>query len=257
VGDSLADSLAADLRCDPSIAVQLAAKARHYLPEILGTVDDHDEDLILRLRDPRVCGELAAALLEDNQVSGKARILLAEHTFDLLPLPRGEADVILVETRAPRSLLPLAAFLTETNGLTVLHVMHLLFAVFLDRDIVRGAARTVRSKVLYAVVRLTETDADHRSLYAALHLSAVPEPEAHGAFRAILSGDVDESVKELIARASAADDGGFTILLKTAQAVGLVPSDWTDAGRPEALANIPRLPPRLRALGRRWLNRSL
>jgi len=219
-------------------------------------LEDLDEDIIVRLRDPRIFGDFAAALLEDQEVSTGVGSLLVEHTFDLLPVPPGEADLILVETRAPRSLLRLVLFLVDSKGLTVLHVMHLVFSVFLDRDIVRGSSRPVRSKVLSAVLRLAEADANLRSFYATMHLAAVPEPEAHRELRRILAGDLEETVKAFLARESAAEDGGVEILLRTAQALSLVPSDWSDTERPESVANIPRLPPRLRAVGRRWLAQS-
>ena len=256
VSDSLAESLAADLRCDLSTAIQIAAKARQHLPRIVGTSEDFDEDIIVRLRDPWIFGDFAAALLEDLEVSTEVGSLLVEHAFDLLPVPPGEADLILVETRAPRSLLRLALFVADTKGLTVLHVMHLVFSVFLDRGIVRRAPRPVRSKLLSAVLRLAEVDANLRSFYAAMHLSAIPEPEAHRELRGILVGDLDEAVKELLARESAAEDGGLEVLLRTAQALSLVPADGSGMATPESIANIPRLPPRLRAVGRRWLAQS-
>ena len=253
--DSLAESFRADLRCDSQTAAQLANLARARVPGIAGTAEDSDEDLVLRLRDPRIFGEFVAPLLEDRHLAEGLRAVLAERAFDLLPLPRGEGDLILVESRAPRQLLSIARHLAEAGGLTVLHAMHLVFAVFLDRTIVTSANRKVRFAVLSDVLNLSEASPALRSFYAAMHLAAVPEPEAYREFRVIFRRKGDDAVRATLVSAVTAEDEGLAFLLRIAQDEGLVPSDWTDATSPEAIANIPRLPVRLRAIGRRWLAR--
>lgn len=257
VPDVLAESFRADLRCDASAATRLAGLARDRLPRIASTSEDSDEDLVLRLRDPRVFGEFAGSLIRDAVLPRALREAMAERTFDLLPLPRGEGDVILVESRAPRGLLAIAGFVGDAGALTVLHVMHLVFAVFLDRGIVRDADCKVRDAVLTQVLAQTEANAPLRVLYAAMHLAAVPDAEAHRVFRRILRmRDVDDAVKSSLARAAAAEDGGVAHLLSLSRDEGLVPSEWTDESAPEVIANIPRLPPRLRAPASRWLARA-
>ncbi len=253
MSDALAETLSADLRCDARAASQLAALARTRLPGITGATEDSDEDLGQRLRDPRVFGEFVASLLDERGLAERIRTVLAEHAFDLLPLPRGEGDIILVEGRAPRSLLSIARYLAERGGLTVLHAMHLVFAVFLDRSIVATADRPVRSAVLRDLLALPEASVGLRSLYAAMHLASVPEPEAYREMRGILRANVDQAVKATLARAAMAEDGGVGSFLRIAREEGLVPVDWTDATAPEVVANIPRLPSRLGALGRRSL----
>lgn len=253
VADFLAESLRADLQCNVSTAAALAALARTRLPPITGSTEDSDEDLVQRLRDPRAFGEFAAALIEAREIGADVCEILADRAFDLLPLPRSEGDLIVVEVRAPRRLLSLARCVVEAGRLTVLHAMHLVFAVFLDRRIVRDAKRTDRSFVLAAVLDLAEAGASLRALYAALHLAGVPEPEAHAELRRVLKSNADAAIKTALARAATADDGGVAILLQIAREEGLVPADWTDPSAPEAIANFPRLPPRLRALGQRWL----
>jgi len=253
VGDFLAESVRADLRCDATTAATIAALVRTRLPGITGSAEDSDEDFVQRLRDPRTFGEFAAGLIEEGAIAIDVREILWDRAFDLLPLPRGEGDVIVVEGRAPRRLLSIARCVVEAGRLTVLHVMHLVFAVFLDRRIVQDAKRTDRSVVLAAVLDLAEAGASLRTLYAALHLAEVPEPEAHAALRRLLNSNAGSEVKTALARAATADDGGVAILLRMAREEGLVSADWTDPTAPEAIANIPRLPPRLTALGRRWL----
>ena len=252
MSDTLAESLRADLRCDAPAAAYLATVARERVPRLAGTPEDSDEDLVLRLRDPRVFGEFAASLLEDAGLPSPLREAVAERVFDLLPLPRGEGDVIVVEGRAPKGLLAIADFVAAARGLTVLHVMHLVFAVFLDRGIVREAEKKVRSMILARVLAQAEANPSLRVLYAAMHLAAVPEAEAHRAFRGILRmRGLEDGVKFSLARAAASEDGGVAYLLTLARDEGLVSTEWTDPSAPEVVANIPRLPPRLAAIGRR------
>lgn len=251
--ESLAEALRAELECDGPTAATIAGLAREWLPRITNSGEDSDEDLVQRLRDPRVFGEFAASVIEDVKVDSSVCQVLADHAFDLLPLPRGEGDVIAVEVRAPRRLLTIARWLADAHRLTVLHVMHLVFATFLDREIVRVASRGSRSGVLMAVVELPEAAQSLRVFYGAMHLGGVPEPEAHREFRRILESNAEKAIKDTLAKAAMADDGGVETLLRTAREEGLVSADSIDPTALEAIVNIPRLPPRLRALGRRWL----
>ena len=58
-----------------------------------------------------------------------------------------------------------------------------------------------------------------------------------------------------VASAAAAGDGGRAILAAVARREGLLPSDLPEAEAPAVLVNIPRLPERLAAAGRRYLER--
>jgi hypothetical protein len=218
--------------------------------------EESPEDLVLRLRDPRTFGTFAVALLSERDLQSGTKILLAEHAFDLLPLPRGEADVVLVESRAPPRLLDLASFLAAEDRLTVLHVMHLLFAVFLDRSLVTNVERHPRSTVLRAVVGNEETPERIRALYAAIHLAAVPEPEAHRAFQDFLKGGASDSLKRILVTIASSEDGGRRALAEIASQEGLFPGGGDPSRSPSVAANIPRLPERLAAPARRWLARA-
>lgn len=257
MASTLVEMFRSELPCSEDVAVILADLARRKLPRLVGSAEDSDEDLVLRLRDPRVFGEFVESVEGEARVSAPARNALVEHVFDLLPLPRTEGEVIAVETRAPRRLLSFAAALAATGELTVLHIMHLVYAVFLDRFLVLEVPRTVRSSVLRAVVAEGGSGEPLRILYAGLHLSAVPEPEAAAELRRILTGTaVPDPVRRSLASLAAAEDGGQTQLTRWAQREGLIPEDLEEGQAPSILANIPRLPARLRSAGRRFLERA-
>ncbi len=255
--DALADSLREEIGCDLSAAERLAARARELVPRIAGGADDRDEDLVHRLRDPSVFGGIVESLLEARDLTEAERISLVEHAFDLLPLPRSEGDVILVGARAPRHLLLLASFLMTRDAFSVLHFLHLVYAVFLDRSLVTNVDRAPRSSVLSRVVADAEASENLRVLYACLHLSSIPETEARVELRALLkSQPVPASTRRLLATVVAAEDGGITALAEIARAEGLLPAGAKDPREPAVLANIPRMSDRLSTLGRRWLGRS-
>lgn len=257
MADILADALRAELPCDGPVASSLAARARQRLPQWGGTPEDTDEDLVLRLRDPRAFGAFVETLIPDPTLDAVVRRALVEHVFDLLPLPRTEGEVIQVESRAPPHLLALAAVLAEGEGLTILHVMHLVFAVFLDRSLVAAVPRRTRSAVLAAIIRRAEGEEDLRTLYAALHLSAVVESEAASELRRILDDStIPAGLRRSIASLAASNDGGRGELSRMARKQGLLPSDLEDLQSPEILANIPRLPARLAPAAQRFLVHS-
>lgn len=258
VGDVLSESFRADLRCGHGDAGRLASLARERVPQIVQAEDDSDEDLVLRLQDARILGSFAESLLADRHLAESTRGALVERVFDLLPLPRSEGEVFLVESRAPPHLLALARYLHQTDSMTVLHVMHLVYAVFLDRSLLRNVPRATRSAVLEAVVRGSDASEGLRLLYSALHLAAVPKGEARSEFRRILrSRVVPPNLRRSLARLAASEDGGVADLAQVAQAEGLLPGELADAEAPAVLVNIPRMLPALAPSARRFLGRSV
>ncbi len=257
MASALVDAFRSELPCSDAEARTLAELARGRVPHLAGSPEDTEEDVVLRLRDPRLFGEFVESVGGDARVTTATRVLLLEHVFDLLPLPRTEGEVIAVETRAPRHLLSFAAALVPAGGLSVLHVMHLVYAVFLDRSLVSAVPRPIRSAVLHAIVTEGGSGEGVRVLYAALHLASVAGSEAAGELQRIL-GDpvVPIAVRRSLAALAAAEDGGQGPLMRMAQREGLIPEAIEDAPGPSALASIPRLPEGLRPAGRRFLEQA-
>ena len=253
----LVEAFRSDLPCTEPVAAELAALARELVPRLAGTPEDSEEDLVLRLRDPRVFGRFVESVEADPRVPASARIPLLEHAFDLLPLPRTEGEVIAVETRAPRHLLSLAAALASEGGLSVVHVMHLVYAVFLDRSLLTEVPRRTRSAVLRAIVGEGGAGENLRVLYAGLHLASIPGPEAAAELRGILgSPAIPLGLRTSLASLAVAEDGGRTSLTQTAQREGLLPESLADPEEPSILASIPRLSRKLRSVGLDFLERT-
>jgi len=208
------------------------------------------------MRDSRTFGRFAELLLRDADISTDAKILVAEHAFELLPLPQAEGDVFLVDSRASSGLLDLAAFLLRREAFTVLQFMHLLYAVFLDRTLVTNVERSTRSEVLASVASLDEFPEGPRVLYSSFHLAALPEREQKVEFGTILRGSAPRTFRQTLARIAASEDGGVGEVARIAQAEGLVPDLDEGPSNPTVLVNIPRLSSRLAAPALKWLARS-
>ena len=253
----LATTFHDDLGCDESTAAVLADLARERVPWLGGSTEDSEEDLVLRLQDPRVFGAFAESIMRSRRLPLPVRVALAEHAFDLLPLPRTEGAVIAVDTRAPRRLLVLAAFLLLSDRLSVLHVMHLVYAVFLDRSLVTEVPPRQRSAVLRGIAREAGSGERLRALYVCLHVAALPEVEAAAEFASLLrTASVPLSLRRTLAAVAGSEDGGHAALAQLAQGEGLLPDDVEEAQSLAIVANIPRLPETLAPLSLRFLERS-
>ncbi len=256
VSDGLADALRSEIPCDASSAALLSTLVREQVRHLGGSLEDSDADLVVRLRDPRTYGDFVERAVDDPRVPPGLCEALLEHVFDLLPLPRTEADVIDVEGRAPPHLLALAVQLAGFSGLSVLHIMHLVYAVFLDRSLFLSVPRPVRSELYHAVVRHSDAALDLRVLYAGLHLATVPEAEAASELRRSLrSRGGSENLRRALATLVSGADGGRATLAAAARREGLMSGGASDDQEPVFVANIPRMPARLAAVGRKYLQR--
>lgn len=231
-----------DVKCSAEDLERVAAEARERMPEISGSPDDVDEDLVVRLRDARAFGTFVVPLLEDRAISGTTHRALAAYAFDLLPIPRDEREAFLVAARAPPGLLAIASSLG--SDLTTEYVLHLVYAVYLDRSLVTIASEVVRRAVLHAILGSGERLA---ALYATMHLAAVPEDEGARTLRAVLkSSEVPSPTKRRLRQVVV---GGPEQWLELAQEEGLLPQDLA-VDDPGTIANTPHVPESVRRAAR-------
>lgn len=245
-----------DLRCERSEAELLAEMALVTVPGITGSEDDTPEDLVVRLRDPRIFGAFAETVTRAPRLPNETRIAVAEHAFDLLSLPRAEGDVFLVASRAPPRLLALAAFLLREDAFTVLHLMHLVYAVFLDRGLVRNVEPAVRSAVVASIAADPGIPEHLRVVYVVLHAASLDDDDAEGALRELLNGPAPPSMKDTLASLVTQEDGGAGELAQRLRDEGLLPETAVAGSDPLILANIPRLSDRVRRPAEEWIRRG-
>ncbi|MBI4415955.1 MAG: hypothetical protein HY557_03115 [Euryarchaeota archaeon] len=249
--DALAASFREELRCSEREAASLGTWAKARVPRIAGTFEDDPEDILVRLRDPRVFGEFVEPLLRSRRLRAKTRVALADRAFDLLPIPR-DGQAFLVGSRAPQRLLAIAEYLAARDAFNPLHLLHLVYAVFLDRSLVTNVSKGTRSAILATVARSAGSLERVCALYATMHLASVPPREAAADLRAILSSHgAPQSLRRLLATV-VASEGRPPAWVELAKQEGLLSAD-ASPDEPQVVAAVPRVHPRVATLARRWL----
>jgi len=239
--DVLAASFLEDLRCSATDGTRLADLARGRRASFGGSSEDGDEDLVVRLLDPRAFGTFAGDLLADGGLGTDTRTALAERAFDLLSLPGREDEAFSVEARAPPNLLAFARHLVTTGAFTPFHLLHIVYAVFLDRSLVTAVDRDVRSAVLVHVAATASPDDRVSALYVSLHLSALEESEATAELRTLFESRITRwPFKRLVASVVAPDVRGVVAWVQLAQGEGLLPTGL-DPQDSSIHANLPRM----------------
>jgi len=239
--DVLTASFVADLRCTGEEGQRLARFARDRLAIFGGSTEDSDEDLVVRLRSPEGFGAFAGGFLEDEGLAVGTRTAMAWRAFDLLTIPRREDEAFSVEARAPRNLLAFARHLIRVDAFTPLHLLHLVYAVFLDRGLISAVDGDVRADVLLHVASTAFPEDRASALYVSLHLSALEEAEAVQMLRAVLEAStVRWPFKRLVAKVAAPDVRGVAAWVRLAQDEGLLPMTL-DPQDPSLHANLPRM----------------
>ena len=238
------------------LAYDAVAEFQRSLDPTARASDLSDEDVIARLQDPRAFGLLARRVL-DARVSREVKISVAEHAFDLIPIPATDHVAFRVEERTPPGLLRIVRFLLESEAFTVLHLLHLVYAAFLDPALLRNADRQTRTWVLMAMMAREELPDTQRLLAAFQFLAAMSPRDASAAFDAIVKARfVSPAVRSGMAAAASGSDGGRAWFTAVAVQEGLLPpSDGSEASRMEFEARVPALPENVRERARRWLER--
>jgi hypothetical protein len=215
-----------------------------------------DEDVVFRLQDPRAFG-LFARRVHDARVSREVKIAVAERAFDLIPIPAFEHDAFPVAERTPPGLLRIVRFLLENESFSVLHLLHLIYAAFLDPEVLRSADRVTRTWVLMAIVAREELPETQRLIAAFQFLAAMAPRDAAAAFDGIVKAKhVSPAVRTGLAAALSGSDGGRAWFAAVAIQEGLLPpGNESEASKIEFAARVPGVPENVGARARRWLER--
>ena len=216
-----------------------------------------DEDVVARLLDPRAFGLFARRVL-DARVSREVKIAVADRAFDLIPIPASEHAVLRVDERTPPGLLRLVRFLLENEAFSVLHLLHLVYASFLDPELLRRSDRATRAWVLMAIVARGEFPEAQRLLASFQFLASMAPRDAASAFDGIVKAKfVSPTVRSGLAAAASSSDGGRAWFEAVAVQEGLVsPTTGSEVSDVERAARVPALPENVRVRARRWLERQ-
>ena len=248
--------IATETRVLKLLAYDAVAEHQRSLDSAAKASELSDEDVVARLQDPRAFG-LFARRVHDARVSREVKIAVAERAFDLIPIPATEHDAFRVAERTPPGLLRIVRFLLENESFSVLHLLHLIYAAFLDADVLRSADRQTRTWVLMAIVAREELPETQRLIAAFQFLAAMSPRDAAAAFDGIAKAKyVSPSVRTGLAAALSGSDGGRTWFAAVAVQEGLLPpGNESDASKMEFEARVPRLSEVVVTRARKWLER--
>ena len=246
-----------EMRVLQVLAVDAVAEFQRSLDPGARASELSDEDVVARLLDPRAFGLFARRVL-DARVSREVKIAVADRAFDLIPIPASEHAVLRVDERTPPGLLRLVRFLLENEAFSVLHLLHLVYASFLDPELLRRSDRATRAWVLMAIVARGEFPEAQRLLASFQFLASMAPRDAASAFDGIVKAKfVSPTVRSGLAAAASSSDGGRAWFEAVAVQEGLVsPATGSEVSDVERAARVPVLPENVRVRARRWLERQ-
>ena len=238
------------------LAYDAVAEYQRSLDPAAEAAELSDDDVVSRLQDPRAFG-LFARRVHDARVSREVKIAVADRAFDLIPIPASEHDAFPVAERTPPGLLRIVRFLLENESFSVLHLLHLIYAAFLDPEVLRSADRQTRTWVLMAIVAREELPETQRLIAAFQFLAAMVPRDAAAAFDGIVKAKhVSPAVRTGLAAALSGSDGGRAWFTAVAIQEGLLlPGNESEASRIEFAARVPGVPENVVTRARKWLER--
>jgi hypothetical protein len=122
------------------------------------------------LRSPTIVGLLTSHLLLRDDISGETKLRACMELFHSIPLPEREDEAFLTERTVPRGLQEAAQFLLRKGEFVEYHLLHLIYALYLDPrlssaaplDVLEGNLRMIMEgdfeenlKMLYAYLLLS------------------------------------------------------------------------------------------------------
>lgn len=230
------------------------AAVRASAARALGALPESDAPPLRSEVEPALLGRATQTLLAREDVGAKTKRRAAETLFDAVPLPDREDEVFLVPATVPPGLPASAAFLARAGEFGDYHLLHLIYALYLDPEAATDAPRADRLAILETVLA-HETPTELKLLYAYLLLTSgrLGDPErAHLLSRVLTAGSLPLPRRRAFCRAVLAPDGGRDWFLEMARHQGLYPPEEEDREAVVREVRIRPLPRSLRPAAEAW-----
>ncbi len=210
------------------------------------------------LRAPGLFGRFLQEVLAHPRLSAKSKRHACWTVFDVIPLPETEDEAFATADRVPLGLQEAVRFLREVDDFVEYHLLHLVYALYLDPSRAAAAPLPVLRQNLAAI--LAETfDERIKLLYAYLLLASpsLPEGEARTLFEGLLeTAHLPDEVKRYFCLAAL--DRRFSVgwFVSLASAEGLYPPEEGHLGEVLREARVRPLPASLASRAEAWLLRQ-
>ncbi len=176
---------------------------------------------------PTSFGRLTSLLLAHGGISQKTKLRACQMLFDTIPLPDREDEVFLTADRVPPHLQEVAHFLWSQDEFMEYHLLHMIYALYIDPE--RGAEATGRVLMeLLVAILAGDFEEGLKLLYVYLLLSSpgLPSGEARGLFSAVLrSPGISQSARDTLSLAVLDRTFGAAWFTELASDEGLYPPE--------------------------------
>lgn len=207
------------------------------------------------LRSPLFFGLLTLRILQNPRASREAKLRACWTLFDVIPLPETDAQVFSTEGAVPRGLQETASFLLMGGEFVEYHLLHLIYAMYLDPErAAQGPFRVLRENL--DRLMLEEIDERSKLLYAYLLLSspALTDRQAVDLLNSLLTGTcLSEESRRGLCLASMDATFSVTWFADMAREEGLYPAEVDGKEGPIVEARVRPLPSCLAIVAEDWL----
>lgn len=205
---------------------------------------------------PTFFGRLTSLLITHRGISRKTKLRACQMLFDAIPLPEREDEVFLTADRVPPHLQEAAHFLWDQDEFIEYHLLHMIYALYIDPE--RGAGAPGRVLVdNLATILNGDFEEGLKLLYVYLLLSStgLPSRDARKLFSVVLrSPGISESSRRTLSLAALDRTFGAEWFTRLASDEGLYPPE--QGGLAEVLreARVRPLPEVLSPYAEDWLS---
>lgn len=127
------------------------------------------------VRSPILFGLITSRILDHPTLSRAAKLRACETVFDVIPLPEREDEAFFTAENVPPGLQGAAHFLLEQGEFTEYHLLHLIYALFLDPVRATQASSAVLEQNLTSIIS-GDLEAGPKLLFAYLLLASPALP---------------------------------------------------------------------------------
>ncbi len=208
---------------------------------------------------PATFGRLTSLLISHRGIKRGTKLRACQRLFDAIPLPESEDEVFVTAETVPPSLQEASSLLLDGDEFVDYHLLHLIYALYVDPERGAAAPMTVLGRNLSAILE-SDFEEGLKLLYTYLLLSStgLQPGEAGGLFLLVLEGPgISDKAKRLLALAAADHTFGAEWFAGLASDEGLYPREQGAMSEILREARVRPLPEALSATAEEWLVRAL
>ncbi|MFQ5837257.1 MAG: hypothetical protein ACE5HJ_00565 [Thermoplasmata archaeon] len=213
------------------------------------------DDLEPSILSPAFFGLLTSSLLAHSNISRGTKLKACLEVFDAIPLPDREDEAFLTEETVPPGFQEAARFLWHQGEFVEYHLLHLIYALYLDpRLAASGRPSILKENLLFVLAE--DFPVNLKLLYAYLLLSSpVLEAEVSRDLLSVLleAPRLSRDAKRSLCGAALDRAAGMEWIVQIAAKEGLYPPAGSNQEEVLREVRVRPLPPSLSSMAEAWL----